>query len=128
MEPKEGKELRGVPPVILLISLLLLAPSALEFYGFYLTDFRMFTLPALGAVGLLAALGLLKLRSWGLWLSYALYPPQVVQASALLWSLFLLEGFRLGSYWGLLEVGLIAYLILLTLSLPFLWQNRESLQ
>lgn len=128
MGSKEYKLLRSVPPAILLISLLLSASSALEFYGFYLTDFKMFTLPILGAVGLLAALGLLRLRSWGLWLSYALYPPQVVQASTLLWSLFLLEGFRLGSYGGLLEVGLIAYLVLLTLSLPFLWQNRENLQ
>lgn len=128
MESKEDKLLRSVPPAIILISLFLSASSVLEFYGFYLTGFRVFTLPALGAAGLLAALGLLRLRSWGLWLSYALYLPQVVQASTLLWSLILFEGFQLGSYGGLLEAGLIAYLVLLTLSLPVLWQNRENLQ
>ncbi|MFB0543563.1 MAG: hypothetical protein ACETVR_02160 [Candidatus Bathyarchaeia archaeon] len=128
MESKEEKLLRRVPTSILLISLLLSASSALEFYGFYLTDLRMFTLPALGIAGLLAALGLLRLKSWGLWLSYALYPPRVVQAAIILWSLFLSEGFQPGSYGGLLEVGLIAYLVLLTLCLPVLWRSRENLQ
>ena len=120
--------LRSVPPAFLLISLLFIASSILELWGFYLTDFRMFTLPPLGVAGLLAALGLLRLKSWGLWLSYALYPPRVVQAATVLWSLFLLEGFQPGSYGGLLELGLIAYLVLLTLSLPVLWRSRGDLQ
>lgn len=127
MESTEEKAGRA-PLSIILVSLLLSVSSALEFWGFYLVGFRMLTLLALGAVGLISALGLLRRRSWGLWLFYALYLPQVVQASTLLWSIVLLWGFQLGSYIGILEIGLIVYLTLLTLSLPLLWRERGAVK
>jgi len=122
------EEAKTRPPIsLILVALLFSAASAFEFWGFYLTDFRMFTLPALAAAGLFAAMGMLRLKPWGLWLSYALYLPQIVQASTLLWSLVLLEGFQFDSYGGLLNLGLVTYLILLTLSLILLWRNRQIL-
>ena len=126
MASKEEKKIGRIPLANLLASLLLLASSALEFYGFYLTDFKLFTLPALGVLGLLTASGLVRVKSWGPWLFYALYLPQVVQGGVLLWSLVLLEGFHLSTLVGLLEVGLVAYLVLLTLSLLFLLKGRGA--
>ena len=123
------EEAKTRPPIsLILVALLFSAASAFEFWGFYLTGFRMFTIPALAAAGLFAAIGLLRLKPWGLWLSYVLYLPQMAQASTLLWSLTLSEGFPASSYGWLLQVGLGAYLILLTLSLILLWKNRRTLQ
>jgi hypothetical protein len=130
MKPEEKKEAKRTrPPItLILVALLLSATSILEFWGFYLTGFKVFTLPVLAVVGLLAAIGLLMVKPWGLWLSYVLYLPQMVQASMLLWSLILLEGFPAGSYSWLLQTGLSAYMILLTLSLLLLWRNRQIFQ
>lgn len=130
MKLQEEKETVKAKPstVITLASLLFLASSLLEIWGFYITGFKVFTLLLLATAGLLAALGLLRLKSWSLWLSYALYPPQIVQASTLFWSLTLLVGFPTGSYGGLLQIGLCIYLILLTLFILLLWKNKDAFQ
>jgi hypothetical protein len=130
MKPEEKKETAKTRRTIslILVALLFSVTSILELWGFYLTNFKVLTLPALAVAGLLAAVGLLRLKPWGLWLAYALYLPQMIQASTLLWSLILLEGFQFDSYGGLLKLGLVAYLILLTLSLILLWRNRQTLQ
>jgi hypothetical protein len=130
MKPEEKKETAKTrPPIsLILVAVLFSVTSILELWGFYLTNFKVLTLPALAVTGLLAAVGLLRLKPWGLWLAYALYLPQMIQASVLLWSLMLLEGFPAGSYGWLLQIGLGAYLILLTLSLLLLWRSRQLFQ
>ena len=127
---KERKEaVTTHPPIILsLVSVLFLVTSIFEFWGLYLTGFKMFTFALLAVAGLIAAVGLFRLKPWGLWLSYAVYLPKVVQSSTLLWSLILVEGAQFTSYGGLLKIGLGAYLILLTLSILLLWRKRGVFQ
>jgi len=127
---KERKEaVTTHPPIILsLVSVLFLVTSIFEFWGLYLTGFKMFTFALLAAAGLIATVGLFRLKPWGLWLSYALYLPQMVQAATVLWSLILLEGFPASSFGGLLRICLGAYLILLTLSILLLWRKRGVFQ
>lgn len=124
MRSEEEKKMKSRSLVNPLISVLLSVSSALEFYGFYLTDFRLFTLPLHGFLGFLATFGLVRRRAWGRWLFYLLYLPQVVQGGVLLWSLILMESFCFSTLEGLLEVGLVVYLVLLTLSLLLLLSGR----
>jgi len=127
---KERKEaVTTHPPIILsLVSVLFLVTSIFEFWGLYLTGFKMFTFALLAVAGLIAAVGLFRLKPWGLCLSYVLYLPRMVEAATLLWSLILVEGVQFTSYGGLLKIGLVTYLILLTLSLILLWKKRQTIQ
>jgi len=84
----------------------------------------MFTFALLAVARLIAAVGLFRLKLWGLWLSYVLYLRQTVQAATLLWSLILVEGFQFTSYGGILKIGLVVYLIFLTIPLILLWKTR----
>jgi len=122
-ERKETAKTR-LPITLSLIALLFTASSILEFWGFYLTGFRMFTLAVLALAGFLAAVGLLMLKPWGLWISFASYLPKTIQSSSLLWSLTLSEGLQ----FSVLKLALVAYLILLTSSLVLLWKSRKTLQ
>ena len=125
MESNEVAHARSISP-IMATSVFLAVSALVEFSLFYLTGFRMFTLPILGLTNLAAGLGLWRMRSWGLQLSLALFIPHAVQAIVLAGSLVRMWSIGLSTLQMLLLFAAFGYLVALTVLMLLLWRNKQT--
>ena len=92
----------------------------------YASKFTLFYLTPLAILCFLAFIGLLRLRRWGLWLSYAVSLPLIILNLSFLHLLLVTDLFSLEIWKALTGAGLVVYVVALVVSAVYLGLRREE--